>query len=359
MREKKVSLKVLLLSLVLCVALPAADIRRAHATKLQGGISAVWSPAEDGFSFTTGKTKLITDVVENSPAFSAGLQKGDVILRVERTPLETGVYYERHGKKLFAKIKADQYRFTAETPALDETQTLLTGKVETLTGDTSIDNLFLQKMNPVPDNLRAGVVFDEHNLPACKCGGPWFILPDWAPGIWASAPSKSIETWQYDYKRKIRNEKPSVHDAKFLEAKTIGLIADQSGKVWHHPCVPYQFNQKVDQDVYFNEMIFAEPAPAGPDQFGFHWRWLSIKKDKNNVISNITQNESVAIFSKGEGNLENAVQTVKAFDFAGNPIEAHQTSYQKIKIQDFKPVEKWFGYDVRAMFAEYMANHKQ
>jgi hypothetical protein len=105
-------------------------------------------------------------------------------------------------------------------------------------------------------------------------------------------------------------------------------------------------------------MIFAEAAPVQSNQLGFHWRWLSIQLDEKGIIKNVFQSESVAIFSRGGGLLEDAIQTVKTFDSDGNPLEAHQTKYSKMKIKDFEPVDQWFGYDVKEMFAEFQAGQK-
>jgi hypothetical protein len=328
----------------------------ASPSMLQGGISSIWSPAELGLTYLKGKVKTVTDVVPESPAFDAGLRKDDVILRIDHNALQTGITFTRKGKKIFAKINTKNYSFKAETPKMASMS--LTGNLEILTGDANIDDLFLTRMNPVPDKLRAGIKFDKSNLPACKCGGPWFVIPDWAPGVWASAPSKSTELWRYNYKTHKRDNRPILLNAKFLEPKTVGLIKDAEGHVWHHPCVPYEFNEQVESTIYHNQMIFAEAAPVQSNQLGFHWRWLSIQLDEKGIIKNVFQSESVAIFSRGGGLLEDAIQTVKTFDSDGNPLEAHQTKYSKMKIKDFEPVDKWFGYDVKEMFAEFQAGQK-
>ena len=213
---------------------------------------------------------------------------------------------------------------------------------EPLQGNVNIS----QELPPIPNELRAGAIFNEANLPPMGTNQEWRKIPIWMAG-----------TWHRETQTNLTPFGPETKLSRSLDERQKGEQVDRNGAIWMHVSLPKKSTIEDDRYVEYQIETESKPILTSETQIVKRIRFIAIDvKKSNNRIARVFQKEELDTdHPEGQGAvIQDAWLTV--YNERGRRLLLQHGQAHYYQIHPFAPIniDPKTGLDLRQDFKNYL-----
>jgi hypothetical protein len=206
-----------------------------------------------------------------------------------------------------------------------------------------------KELPAVPSELRAGVIFNEANLPPMGTNQDWRWIPSWAAG-----------TWHRETQTNFLPTGPQTILSRSVNETQEGDQMDSHGGVWKHISLPKKSTIEEDRYTEYQIVTHWEPILINETQIVRRSRFMAIMVNRsNNKIAKVVQKEEFDTYHpEGQGAyLQDAWLTV--YNERGRQLFSERGQAHLYQIHPFEPIaiDPKTGLDLRQDFKNYLLSH--
>ncbi len=240
------------------------------------------------------------------------------------------------------------FLFYQATQAQESSRPLLNGNIET---DAKLDEInnnasANHSLQPMPNTLQAGCIYNENNLPKTNCNDLWFWIPKWRAG---------------EFLRKFQTNFTPNGPVTFKSEVThfYGFQTDAKNQIWNFVSYPYKETVNIPGLSDIKLVIFFEPNQISNDYYSIHCITNDILVDnQTRQITKSYKTEEYQAFKRLNKNIVQAQCRSQNFDSQGQPISSFQKYiFTEERIQNYSPSSFWNGINLRLSFNNYLISH--
>ena len=241
------------------------------------------------------------------------------------------------------------------TKLLAKLQTVWVTRIFSPPNGGAAHSVALQALGP---EWRVGETFDDSQLPACKCDGPWFRIPNWLAGTWSNAADTITQTLASDYKAKTE-VKADVTVGRTVKPERWGVVCDHRGSYWEHPCVPNVTRKSARNGLTVDVAIREIPVESTTQRVVVYTRWLNFSLQSDFKINTVTQCEEISTYVPLGSGYCQKTDSLKEFNALGEQTRLTESRYNlRLKKAPIMPLNDGSGRDYLAMFRKYLTDNQ-
>jgi hypothetical protein len=210
------------------------------------------------------------------------------------------------------------------------------------------------KLAPLGSEYRTGATL---NLAALKSGPSknyWYQIPSWSAGTWEGKTETniSVEDLRSGYKDFQNDTQNWLIDGRR------GFQTDRMGNIWQFDHGAFVSVGEADKYRGVMYVKSATPLEVNESQLVIKYDNVFFKVSKlTNKILKVLQRENIQTYRK-EGYLLKVTASIKIFDEDGVAVAKGSTLSYETQLAPFAPINFYKGQDLRAMFKDFLVEHK-
>lgn len=231
------------------------------------------------------------------------------------------------------------------------------GKVETQGGKTVL-KLGIEhagKLDPIPDNLQAGAIFDSRLLEGGSDKLTWYRIPNWLAGQW----QRRMETRVFSqdiasgYSDSTQNTFMSEQVADF------GVQKDKQGQIWNCNLKPQAIS---DHGSYRSIALMRAKEPIRVTDREIIFREIYTVLDVQKQSNLITDSYMMEALTRHRPIGDNQIETHMSFEVynaGGKPRSLQENTATDRRIGPPDLIDAYKGRDLKKEFAEFLRSTNQ
>lgn len=230
-------------------------------------------------------------------------------------------------------------------------------KVETQNGKTVL-KLGIEhsgKLDPVPENLQAGSIFDSRLLEGGNDKLTWYRIPDWLAGQW----ERRMETRVYSQDIASGYVDRSQNTFMSEQVAAFGLQKDKQGHIWNCNLKPQAVS---DHGSYQSIALMRAKEPIRVTENEIIFREIYTVLDVQKQSKLITDSYMMEAITRHRPISDNQIETQMSFEVynaGGIPRSIQENTATDRRIGPPDLIDVYKGRDLRKEFAEFLRNTSQ
>ncbi|MBX9669529.1 MAG: hypothetical protein K2X93_18040 [Candidatus Obscuribacterales bacterium] len=226
------------------------------------------------------------------------------------------------------------------------------GQVEVKDGQTilKLGVKHSNSMNPVPDSLQAGSLFDDSMLLDDTVSLLWYPIPSWLAGTWKRNTETTVFT--HDYASGYSNRQTRT----FMSEQTadFGVQKDKKGVIWNCNLA----NRGVsDRGSYRSVAIVKskEPLKSSEGEVIFRevFTVVHVVKESNLIVDSFLIESLTRHRPLMDGSLKTEM-SVKVYNPSGTPRQVQENVAHELPIKRFVLLDRYKDKNLKAEFADFL-----
>ncbi|HEY9777091.1 MAG TPA: hypothetical protein V6C81_25220 [Planktothrix sp.] len=215
------------------------------------------------------------------------------------------------------------------------------------------------RVDPVPDDLAPGQVFDRRNLPMNPDPAhtnQWYKIPDWLAGTWHK--ESQTDFYRFDYSTHQTDVSTRVQEAR--SNGVWGTQKDDQGQVWQFDPGPYVTTVDAGTQTVVEYVKSNEPVECSDRQFVSRSFDTQIRIEKaTNEIKSVQSGEHINTYvPEGDGLIKRET-SAKVFNRYGMPVLLGKSFSYEQQIGPFVAQDNYNGSDMRALLRQFLAKNRE
>ncbi len=205
-------------------------------------------------------------------------------------------------------------------------------------------------LDPVPNSLQAGSIFDNKLIPELPKDLEWYRIPKWLAGKWQRKQETTVHTMDFATGVETRPNQPFLSE----QQANFGVQTDREGDIWdcalsntgvsnrgsYRSVALIQFHRPVRVDE--NEIVYREVFTV-----------VNVVNETN-VIMSSQRIESLTKYRPVSGGTLEASMSMKVYGPDGSPTSLQENISYDRQIEPFYPVTKYKGRDLKNDFVDFL-----
>ncbi|MBX9692663.1 MAG: hypothetical protein K2Z81_09785 [Cyanobacteria bacterium] len=205
-------------------------------------------------------------------------------------------------------------------------------------------------LDPVPQSLQAGSIFDNRMIPSLPKELEWYRIPKWLGGKWQRQQETTVHTM--DFATGVES-RPN-HSFLSEQQASFGVQKDKVGDLWDCSLA----STGVSNHGSYRSIAlvqFHRPVAVNAKEIVFREIFTVVNvMSETNVIMSSQRIESLTKYRPVGNRMLEASMSMKVYGPDGSPSTLQENLSYDRQIQSFSAVANYKGRDLRNEFAEFL-----
>jgi hypothetical protein len=225
-------------------------------------------------------------------------------------------------------------------------------------GDKTVLKLGIEhsgQLDPVPDNLQAGSIFDSRLLEGGSDKLTWYRIPDWLAGQW----QRRMETRVFSQDCASGYTDRSQNTFMSEQVAAFGVQRDKQGHIWNCNLKPQAIS---DHGSYQSIALMRAKEPIRVTDTEIIFREIYTVLDVQKQSKLITDSYMMEALTRHRPLSDNQIETQMSFEVynaGGRPRSIQENTATDRRIGPVELIDSYKGRDLKKEFAEFLRNTNQ
>lgn len=253
---------------------------------------------------------------------------------------------------LFVLLAAGDSQAKTDPDWIEDEQESPNGEIEVKDGKTilKLGVKHSNTMNPVPEALQAGSIFDERLLDDKNDQLIWYPIPPWLAGRWKRNTETTVFTHDYASGFSDRQSRTFMSE----QTADFGVQKDRKGLIWNCNLASRGVS---DRGSYRSVAIVKsqEPIKTSDSEIIFReiFTVIHVVKETNLITDSFLTESLTRHRPMKDGTIETAM-SVKIYNASGTPRQIQENLAHDLPIERFVVVDRYKNKDLKADFQEFL-----